>query len=126
MQYTVILNEKSYDLPKKTMRVMEKMEAVIKNDQKKTIGLRDKFRAAHDFVSECLGKENAKEVFGTDDLDEMDLSDITLAFNMIHDAYEDPVRNYQIDKMRNGMSNLPIDKVTNLVNAAEKMGLKNA
>ena len=43
MEYTVIINNQSYDLPKKTIKIMEDMEKVSKIDSVKGLGIRDKF-----------------------------------------------------------------------------------
>ena len=57
MQYTVIINGQSYDLPKKTMKVVEEMDKVAKIDSVKGLSIRDKFKALYDFIVSLVGKE---------------------------------------------------------------------
>src|SRR5574344_1584239 len=127
MQYTVIVNGQSYDLPKKTMKVVEEMDKVAQIDTVKGIGIRDKFKALFDFIGGLVGKENAKEILSSDKLDEVDLSEVTLTFKKIMDAYDKPLTDYQADKVREKFSNLPIDQITNLAGAVDTMAaMKNA
>ena len=65
MEYTIIINGRSYDLPKKTVSVMEKMDSVLKVDNLR-IKARQKFEKIHEFVKDMIGAENAKEAFGSD------------------------------------------------------------
>ena len=95
MEYTVIINNQSYDLPKKTIKIMEDMEKVSKIDSVKGLGIRDKFKTMFDFIERLVGAENAKEILGSDKLDEVDLCDVTLTFKKIIDAYDRPLIEYQ-------------------------------
>jgi hypothetical protein len=127
MQYTVIINGQSYDLPKKTVKVVEEMDKVAQIDTVKGIGIRDKFKALFDFIGSLVGKDAAKEILGSDKLDEVDLSEVTLTFKKIMDAYDKPLTDYQADKAREKFSNLPIDQITNLAGAVDTMAaMKNA
>ena len=72
MDYTVIINNRSYDLPKKTVSVMNKLDDVLKVDNL-NIKARQKFEKLHEFVKDILGEANAKEILGSDNLDEIDL-----------------------------------------------------
>lgn len=127
MQYTVIINGQSYDLPKKTVKVVEEMDKVATIDSVKGIGIRDKFKKLYDFIVSLVGKENATEILGSDKLDEVDLSEVTLTFKKIMDAYDKPLTDYQADKAREKFSNLPIDQIANLAGAVDTMAaMKNA
>ena len=127
MQYTVIINGQSYDLPKKTVKVVEEMDKVATIDSVKGIGIRDKFKKLYDFIVSLVGKENATEILGSDKLDEVDLSEVTLTFKKIMDAYDKSLTDYQADKAREKFSNLPIDQIANLAGAVDTMAaMKNA
>ena len=43
MVYTVIINDRSYDLPSKTLKVVEEMERVSKIDEQKGLSIREKY-----------------------------------------------------------------------------------
>lgn len=127
MQYTVIINGQSYDLPKKTMKVVEDMDRVAQIDSVKGIGIRDKFKKLFEFIRNLVGEENAKEILGSDNLDEVDLSEVTLAFKQIMDAYDKPIADYQAERTREKFNSLPIDKISNLAGAVDTMTtMKNA
>lgn len=117
MEYTVIINGRSYDLPKKNISVMEQLDAVLKVDQLK-IRPRQKFEKVHAFLKDMLGEEHAKELFGSDSLDEIDLSELSIAVLKINDAYNQPLTDYKIEKIRATMSNMQTDKLTALANSA--------
>ena len=83
MEYTVIVNDRSYDLPKKTISVVEKIDNVLKVDSLKGCSIKQKFEKLHSFVKEVVGDDNAKDMFGSDDIAEIDLSEVTLAVKKI-------------------------------------------
>ncbi len=121
MQYTVIVNGQSYDLPKKTMKVVEEMDKVAQIDNVKGIGIRDKFKALFDFIGGLVGKETAKEILGSDKLDDVDLSEVTLTFVKIKDAYDKPLEDYNTDKSFHKLNSIPTDKIVQLANVANQM-----
>lgn len=121
MNYTVIVNGQSYDLPKKTMKVVEEMDKVAQIDNVKGLGIRDKFKALFDFIGGLVGKEAAKEILGSDKLDEVDLSEVTLAFAKIKDAYDKPLEDYNTDKSFQKLNSIPTDQIVQLANVANQM-----
>lgn len=121
MEYTVIIDGHSYDLPKKTVAVMEKMDEVLKVDSVRGYSVRQKFEKLHSFVKELVGDEAAKNMFGSDNLSEIDLSDVTLAVKKIVDAYEKPITDYDAAKSSGALDSLPIEKIISLGKAVDKM-----
>lgn len=120
MVYTVIINNQSYDLPKKTLAITEKLEKVIRTDTLAGVSIRDKFKATYDCVADLIGPENAAEALGAS-IDECDMNDITLAFRMIVDAYNKPLEDYKADRSVMDLNRLPIDKLMTLVEAAKQV-----
>ena len=125
MEYTVIINNQSYDLPKKTIKIMEDMEKVSKIDSVKGLGIRDKFKTMFDFIESLVGTENAKEILGSDKLDEVDLCDVTLTFKKIIDAYDRPLIEYQSQQIEDKLRQLPMDKVSNITGALNDLASSN-
>lgn len=128
MEYTVIFNGKSYDLPKKTMQIWEELDSIYKLDANKGISNRVKYEKMVQFVKKLVGADNTIEIYGTDNLEKMDLNDIVLSVRKIKDAYENPLRNYQNEVMRESFNQLPIDKLapmTKLLDQAAKMSNSN-
>lgn len=121
MIYTVIINDRSYDLPKKTMAVTEKLDEVRKVDEVKGLTLREKFKKLFDCVADLIGRENAIEALGSDNLNDVDLSEVTLAFRKIVDAYNKPVQDYNMARGLGELSNLPIKELSALANAASQI-----
>lgn len=121
MEYTIIVNGRSYDLPKKTVAVMEKMDEVLKVDSLKGISVKQKFEKLHTFVKELVGEENAAEMFGSDKLTEIDLSELTLAVRMVIDAYDKPISDYDAEKSKQKLDRLPVDKLVSITKAAQTM-----
>lgn len=124
MEYTVIVNGQSYDLPKFTVKVAEEMERVGNIDNVKGMGIKDKLKTLYDFVASLVGKDNVKEIVGTDKFDDIDRNEITLTFAKIKDAYDKPLNDYNMEKTVNRMNDLPVDKLIELSKVVEKMPQK--
>lgn len=122
MVYTIInSNGRSFDLPKKTVNVMEALDSAVTIDKNRNMSLREKYNYLHGFVKEILGDENAKECLGSDNLDDIDLSELAITVRKIHDSYEKPIEDYAVAKARQKLSGLPLDKITSMVSAADKV-----
>jgi hypothetical protein len=124
MEYTVIVNGQSYDLPKKTMKVAEDIDKLLKADTDTRIALKDKYKKQFDFIRNLIGEDNSKEIFETDDINEIDLPEITLTVKKIMDAYDKPINDYETEKSREKISDLPLDKVIELAKVAREMPQK--
>lgn len=120
MEYTIICNGRAYDLPKKTLKTAEAIERVINFDAS-TAPIREKYKTVYDFIKTAVGKENAAEILGGDNLDEIDLSEITLTFKKIVDAYEAPLAEYTAQRANDTMGRLPIGELEALAKAAERI-----
>lgn len=116
--YTIIVRNRSYELPNKTLAVMEDLDQTLKTDENNALSLREKYVHLHEFVKRTLGEEKAKEALGTDDLNEIDLSDLAITVRKISDAYDKPITEYQMGKAREKLGALPFDKMTSFMNAA--------
>lgn len=119
MVHTVIVNGRSYDLPKKTISIANKLDEVLKTDAIHGLSVRQKFEKLHAFVKDVLGEETAKEVLGTDNLDEVDLSELTITVRKIVDAYEKPVADYQMERNKEQLSRLPLKQLEGIVKVAD-------
>lgn len=123
MQYTVIYKEKSYDLPKKTINIMSKIDEVIEKDNI-DIDIKEKYQSILDFIGLVLDKKNIIEILGTDDLEDIDLSELAILFLEIKNSYEKPVNDYNIKVQSQVLNNEMIDKITRLSASIE--GLNKA
>ena len=100
MEYTVIVNGKSYDLPKKTIAVAESLEEVLKVDST-NLKIRQKMEKLHRFSKDLLGEDNVKEILGTDDLEEADTSALAMLVLNINEAYEKCVKHSTASRPKN-------------------------
>lgn len=121
MIYTVITESgQSYDLPPKTLKVVESIEKVA-NLNKTGKSLREKYRVLFDCLVQFLGKENLKEIFGTDSFEECDLSDISILYQKILNAYNKPEEEFQLKETLKTFDSIPVEKITSFANAATKL-----
>ena len=125
MIYTVIANKKSYDLPKKNISVMERLDKNVMIDTVKNLSLRDKFSQLLNFLIEVLGEANIKEILGSTELDEMDLSEVTLTVRKIVDAYDKPIAEYNKQKNLETLNSLPISQIEKLTSLKEIVDKSN-
>ena len=121
MDYTIIVNNESYDLPKKTVKVMEELESVLKVDSLKNLSLKQKYEKLHDFVKKVLGEGNAQELLEAGDIQEIDLSELVLAVNKINDAYKKPIDDYESAKRMAEFDKIPMEKIVAMTKAANTM-----
>lgn len=126
MEYTIIVDGRSYDLPKKTLAVMEKLDDVLMVDSVKGLTVKQKFEKLHAFVKDLVGEDNASEMFGTDNLSEIDLSELTLAVKKVVSAYEKPIADYDAEIARKKFDNVPIEKIVSLTKAAQTVSAQQA
>jgi hypothetical protein len=120
MIYTVIIDDRSYDLPKKTLAVTEMLDKAADVDKLK-ISTRDKYKRVLDCIVAILGQENTAEALGSTDLNELDLPDITITFRKIVDAYNKPVQDYVNASGFGALSSFPIEELTKLATAATQV-----
>lgn len=97
------------------------MDEVMKVDLTQGLSVRQKYEKLHRFMKELVGEEKCKEMFGSDNLDEIDLSELTLAVKMVIDSYEKPVTDYDREKNMNKFNDIPLDKILSLTKAANTM-----
>lgn len=118
MEYTVIFNHKSYDLPKKTLKIWEDLEVILKLDST-NLSNREKYKQILKFIDELLGHDNFLEIFGTDKIEEMDLNELALAVFKVRDAYNLPLSDYQAERTKNEISQLPLEQLSSAAKIIE-------
>ncbi len=121
MEYTVIIKDRSYDLPDKTLKVVEDMDAVVRIDEKRGMSIRDKYKRLYEFIVGLVGPENAKEILGSDNIEEVDLCEVTLTVKKILDAYEQPLLDYQTQQMEEQLRRVPMEKMAGITQAIDSI-----
>ena len=74
---------------------------------------------------EVLGEANIKEILGSTELDEMDLSEVTLTVRKIVDAYDKPIAEYNKQKNLETLNSLPISQIEKLTSLKEIVDKSN-
>ena len=126
MNYTVIINDRSYDLPGKTLAVTEQLEAVLRVDHASGASLREKFQKTMGCLVDLMGREAVEDALGSADIDKVDVNEITLAFRKIVDAYNKPLEEYNTSQGLGALAQLPIDKILALADAAKQVSQMEA
>ena len=119
MAYTIIVNDKSYELPKKTVANAEKLDKVLKIDSIAGLSVREKFKKLHEFVKEMIGNEAAAEMLGSDRLDEIDTAELAVIVLKINAAYEKPMEEFKAERMQERIGNIPFEQLTSMTKAAQ-------
>jgi len=125
MVYTIIHNNKSYTLPKKTISVMEKLDSILKIDAVPGLSLREKFEQLRMFLVDIVGEDATNEILGSDTLEEVDLCDITITVRKIVDAYDKPLIDYNNKKSKDALNQIPFDKISQLAKVTADMPKNN-
>ena len=105
-------------LPDYTVDIAEKIESVMLYADTKA-RFRDKIKKMYDFLANLLGKEKVVEQFGK--FEDCDPNDINLLFLRITDAYNRPVSDYNEDKIVEKLDKTQIDKLSKIVDSADKI-----
>ena len=121
MKYTAIMDNYSYELPSKPREVAEKLDEALKVDIRNDLNIRAKYQLLYDTVNDLLGAENAEKALGGNSLETVDLSNVTLAFRSIVDAYDKPVADYAAKKARERLAASQVDQVVKIAHAAQMM-----
>ena len=124
MIYTIIAsNNQSYDLPPKTIDVIEKLDKVLQVDKEK-ISIRQKYQKMLDFVKFMLGEDNAAEILGDKSIDNIDVGEVELLILKIQDAYNDAVIDYRTSKLKDSFDSIPADKLAALTEIGKAIKAK--
>jgi hypothetical protein len=91
MEYCVELNGGMYALPPYTNNVRSKINRISADDLNEKVDDFNKFISKHGLIKELIGKDAALEIFGTDEVGEIDLNLITICYVRILRAYEKDV-----------------------------------
>ncbi|MCM1258798.1 MAG: hypothetical protein NC307_13215 [Roseburia sp.] len=91
MEYYAVLNDRTYTLPRYTNSIRSKIDRIAADDISDKLDTGKKFESKYQFIKGLIGEESAMEVFGTDNMEEIDLNDITISYVRILHAYDKTV-----------------------------------
>lgn len=114
MEYTVILNGESIDLPNYSIKISEKLEKVeISNLSNKDF--KSKCKVMYDFIVEIIGKENTIKFIGK--FEDSDPNSINILYLKIVESYNRPLNDFQKSQSEEKIDTEQMDKVIELLKA---------
>lgn len=109
MSYKVTINNKTFELPKCTLAVEEKVEkirevniGVVKGTAKK----RELVELMIDYVESLIGAENAQEALNYTDIEDIDTKELEMAVNAINAAFSKPKEEAQMREATKVMADM--------------------
>lgn len=114
MQYTVIYNGQSYDLPNYSIKISDKLEE-IEISNKGNVKFKDKCKKMYDFIADLLTKQIALDILGK--FEESDPNIINIVYLEIVKSYNKPLADYSKNEMDEIMNSGDIDKILEITKA---------
>ena len=114
MEYTVIYNGQSYDLPNYSIKISDKLEE-IEISNKGTVKFKDKCKKMYDFIGEMLTKQTALEILGK--FEESDPNMINIIYLEIVKSYNKPLADYNKAEVEEVMNSGDMDRILELTKA---------
>lgn len=114
MEYTVIYNGQSYDIPNYSIKISEKLEEIEllnRGNQK----FRDKCKKMYDFIGEVLTKQVANELIGK--FEDSDPNTINILYLEIVKSYNKPLADYNESEVEKRINTDELEKMLELVKA---------
>lgn len=114
MEYTVIYNGQSYDIPNYSIKISEKLEEIEllnRGNQK----FRDKCKKMYDFIGEILTKQIANELIGK--FEDSDPNSINILYLEIVKSYNKPLADYNDSEVEKRINSDELEKMLELVKA---------
>ena len=125
MIYTIIAsNGQSYDLPAKTIGVMDSLNNILKIDQT-DLGLKQKYQKILEFAVNVLGDEAVKEILGSDKVNDIDVGELELIILKVKAAYDKPIEEYRAEQLENSLEGIPTEKLVALTKAVNTINSTN-
>lgn len=118
MEYTVIYNGQSYDIPNYSMKISEKLEE-IETQNRGNMKFRDKCKKMYDFIGEILTKQTAIEILGK--FEDTDPNAINILYLEILKSYNKPLMDYNDAEVEKKINSDELEKVLELVKALPQL-----
>ena len=109
MSYKVTINTKTFELPKCTLTVEEKVENIRNVNigvAKGTAKKRELVELMIDYVESLIGVENAQEALNYTDVEDIDTKELEMAVNAINAAFSKPKEEAQLREATKVMADI--------------------
>ena len=118
MEYSIIHNGQAYDLPPYSLKIAEKLEKTeLSNGSGKRF--KEKCKGMYDLICELLTPDSTKEILG--EFLDADPNTINIVYLEIVKQYNKPLDDYRAEKTNESLSDRNIQKLTDMLNAFEKV-----
>lgn len=107
---------KKYELPAKTLKLVE-AEDVMLTDSKT---LMESYTKQFEYLKALFDDEKLVELFGTSDINEVDLTEVVVVNNLIDDAYMEKINKQKLEEMEKLTNSSAVEKAIKLGNAVDK------
>lgn len=119
----VTFNSRSYALPTKTLAVVQQIDELMTVEvgyEKGQIKALDCLTAEYQFIIDTLGADKSAEILGSDDINEIDVSDVSIAVMKILTAYTEKVEKAKLEKQLQSLNDPKMKQAMELIKAAGK------
>lgn len=117
--YKLTFKNKEIELPKYTMAVMDKIEAL----DKFTGSGSELIRLMYNFIEDLIGGELVQELLGA--VDDVDTNDVNILFSSIIKCYKKPFEKYQLEEAGSIINAPQIQKSLDAIDKVVKANKSN-
>lgn len=119
MQYTVIINNESYDLPKFNLSIKKEMDIINSKISNTNIPIEDRIKVMWNFLISKLGEDNTYNICEGTSVDTADLCSINIAYLAISNAYDKPIIDYNKQSQNDLLDSDVINKINQIAKSAQ-------
>lgn len=110
MDYRVTINDQVFDLPKKTIAIAQKVEAVDAIAEDLTIDAEVRYEKMYTFIAEIIGITKARSILGST-IAKCDTNEILIITKSIIDVYNSPIKRYNDMKKSEDLARSPLGQL---------------
>lgn len=115
MELTVNIEDKEYQLPKKTLKLAKMIDAAYA-----ALSSEDSYKRQYAFVKEILGADETNKLLNGDNINNIDLVLLSVSFKKIEKAYVKPVEDVEVESLDSSIDD-KIDKLVAVGEAVDKV-----
>ena len=111
MEYSVIIEGTSYDLPSYDFKIADSIEAI-----KSSVKLREKCKKMYEFIKLTLGKDITEQIIGKFE-NSCDPNKIQIIYMSIVDQYSKPITEYNMRDIQDKMEESHLAEMAKLIDS---------
>ena len=110
MDYRVTINNQTFDLPKKTIAITQKVEEIDAVSENLSIEPTIRFEMMYSFIASVIGITNTRKILGSS-VAKCDTNEILIITKSIIDVYNSPIKRYNDTKKLDDLSKSPLGRL---------------